>query len=79
MIKVAGSSAVNNGRMEGRSVRASHTMRSGTLTEQTYPSGRVVKNFLEVDGDLSSMPSRMHKRSLKNYAANFSYTPLELG
>ncbi len=42
---------------------------SGALTEQTYPSGEVVRNFIESDGDLSSVAVSGH-----NYASNFSYS-----
>ena len=47
---------------------------SGNLSEQTYPSGRTAKNFLEVDGDVASITSKVANGRFKNYAANFSYT-----
>ncbi len=42
---------------------------SGGLIEQTYPSGEIVRNFIESDGDLSRIAVRGH-----TYASNFSYT-----
>lgn len=47
---------------------------AGTLTEQTYPSGRVLKNFLDTDGDIGSISSKVSNGPFKNYAASFSYT-----
>ncbi|HEY8559489.1 MAG TPA: RHS repeat-associated core domain-containing protein [Pyrinomonadaceae bacterium] len=48
---------------------------SGVLIEQKYPSGRVVKNVLDNNGDLETVKS---KKSLNapfwNYARNFTYT-----
>jgi RHS repeat-associated protein len=42
---------------------------SGALLEQTYPSGKVVRNFLESDGDLGKIV-----RNGKVYASDMSYT-----
>jgi RHS repeat-associated protein len=42
---------------------------SGGLIEQTYPSGKVVRNFLESDGDLGKIV-----RNGKVYASDMSYT-----
>jgi YD repeat-containing protein len=42
---------------------------SGALLEQTYPSGKVVRNFFESDGDLGKIV-----RNGKVYASDFSYT-----
>ncbi|MCV4626885.1 hypothetical protein OFC18_32940, partial [Escherichia coli] len=45
---------------------------SGALIEQTYPSGRVVKNVLESDGDLSMVQSKKTANSgFFNYAKHF--------
>jgi RHS repeat-associated protein len=41
---------------------------SGALLEQTYPSGKVVRNFLESDGDLAKVV-----RNGKVYASDFSF------
>jgi mRNA-degrading endonuclease toxin of MazEF toxin-antitoxin module/uncharacterized protein RhaS with RHS repeats len=41
----------------------------GRLIEQTYPSGKVVRNFFENDGDLAKVV-----RNGKVYASDFSYT-----
>jgi RHS repeat-associated protein len=49
---------------------------SGMLTEQIYPSGRVVKNIVDSDGDLFSVASKSGTGgAFKNYASNFSFTP----
>ena len=48
---------------------------SGALIEQTYPSGRVVKNVLDSDGDLAKVQSKKTQNaSFWNYAQNFTYT-----
>ncbi|MGQ0540692.1 MAG: RHS repeat domain-containing protein [Blastocatellia bacterium] len=59
---------------------------AGALIEQKYPSGRVVKNVLESDGDLSMVQSKKTANSgYFNYAKHFSYaasgavTSLQLG
>ncbi len=56
------------------------------LIEQTYPSGRVVKNVLENDGDLSMVQSKKNAASgFFNYAKHFTYaasgavTSMQLG
>lgn len=41
----------------------------GELIEQTYPSGKIVRNFYDADGDLSQVV-----KNGKNYASDFSYT-----
>ena len=59
---------------------------SGALIEQTYPSGRVVKNVLGNNGDLSIVQSRKSpNHGYWNYAENFTYnaagavTSMQLG
>jgi RHS repeat-associated protein len=59
---------------------------SGALVEQTYPSGRVVKNVLDNSGDLSIVQSKKNSTSgYWNYASSFSYnaagavTSMQLG
>ena len=59
---------------------------NGALDEETYPSGRVVKNVLDADGDLSIVQSKKNAASgYFNYAKNFTYnaagaaTSLQLG
>ncbi len=48
---------------------------SGALIEETYPSGRVVKNTLDIDGDLASVQSsKSNVQGLKMYANAFTYT-----
>ncbi len=51
---------------------------AGIMMEQTYPSGRIVKNFIEDDGDLSAISSKLSNSPFKMYAANFSYTPSKI-
>ncbi len=59
---------------------------SGALDEQTYPSGRVVKNELDVAGDLASVTSKENSSAIfKTYVNDFAYnaagavTSLRLG
>jgi RHS repeat-associated protein len=47
---------------------------SGAMVEQLYPSGRVVKNTLDADGDLSQVQSQKANGTLQNYANSFNYT-----
>jgi RHS repeat-associated protein len=47
---------------------------SGALIEETYPSGRVVKNTLDIDGDLAQVQSKKFNDTFKNYANAFTYT-----
>ncbi|HEX8267285.1 MAG TPA: RHS repeat-associated core domain-containing protein [Pyrinomonadaceae bacterium] len=48
---------------------------AGMLVEEKYPSGRVVKNVLDADGDLSIVQSKKNANSgFWNYAQHFSYT-----
>ena len=48
---------------------------SGALIEETYPSGRVVKNTLDADGDLAMIQSsKSNVQGLKLYANSFNYT-----
>lgn len=59
---------------------------SGALIEETYPSGRVVKNTLDADGDLSQVQSRKNLNyGFFAYADSFTYnsssavTKMQLG
>jgi YD repeat-containing protein len=59
---------------------------SGALIEETYPSGRVVKNVLDDNGDLSMVQSKKNSNAgYWNYAENFAYnaagavTSMQLG
>lgn len=48
---------------------------SGALTEETYPSGRVVKNQFEADGDLMNVASKKAGGTVyAPYVSNFLYT-----
>lgn len=50
---------------------------SGALIEQAYPTGRVVKNTLDVNGDLSQVLSKKNAGSLYwGYASSFTYNPV---
>ncbi|MGE3466189.1 MAG: RHS repeat domain-containing protein [Pyrinomonadaceae bacterium] len=47
----------------------------GALVEQQYPSGRVVKNVLDANGDLSIVQSKKNASAgYWNYAHNFTYS-----
>jgi RHS repeat-associated protein len=48
---------------------------SGALTEETYPSGRVVRNIFDNDGQLAIVQSKKNQNSgYWSYADNFTYT-----
>ena len=48
---------------------------AGALIEQTYPSGRVVKNVLDTDGDLAMVQSKKNVNTgFWSYAKAFTYT-----
>ena len=49
---------------------------AGMLVEQTYPSGRKVRNVFEGDSNLSMVQSRKSEnQGYFNYAKNFAYNP----
>ena len=49
---------------------------SGQLLEQTYPSGRVVKNTFDTgDGSLSQVESKRSTETYRNFANGFIYNP----
>jgi RHS repeat-associated protein len=48
---------------------------SGGLIEETYPSGRVVKNVLDSDGGLSAVTTRTSTSPFKTIVTNFDYLP----
>lgn len=49
---------------------------SGALIEETYPSGRVVKNTLDAaDGTLSQVQSKRSSETYRNFANGFLYSP----
>lgn len=59
---------------------------SGAIIEQTYPSGRVVKNVFDGEGDLAQVQSKKNASEFyRNYATSFVYnatgavTSLRLG
>jgi len=61
---------------DGRIYASTYTYNlGGILIEQTYPSGRVVRNIVDADGELSNIASRVANGMFKNYASNFEYTP----
>lgn len=47
---------------------------SGGLIEETYPSGRVVRNFLDSDGGLSVVTSKAANGMVERLASDFDYT-----
>lgn len=47
---------------------------SGALVEETYPSGRKVKNTFETDGDLSKVETNFGGGAYQTRAQNLSYT-----
>jgi YD repeat-containing protein len=53
---------------------------AGALVDETYPSGRVVRNALDANGDLSVVESKKNAASgFWQYANSFSYTPSGVG
>jgi len=48
---------------------------SGGLIEETYPSGRIVRNFLDSDGGLSVVNTKALNGLLKTVATDFDYSP----
>jgi RHS repeat-associated protein len=47
---------------------------TGALIEETYPSGRIVKNMLDSDGRLAAVSSKTTAQTdYRNYAGNFVY------
>jgi RHS repeat-associated protein len=46
---------------------------SGALIEEIYPSGRKVRNTLDVDGNLSQVQSSKANQTMKMYANSFNY------
>ncbi len=47
---------------------------SGGLVEETYPSGRIVRNYLDSDGGLSSVTTKAANGLNKIAASNFDYS-----
>ena len=47
---------------------------AGALIEQQYPSGRVVRNTLDANGDLAQVQSKRSGSIYQNYANGFNYT-----
>ena len=47
---------------------------SGALIEEKYPSGRLVRNVLDNNGDLMQVQSKKANETLRNYANGFTYT-----
>jgi hypothetical protein len=47
---------------------------SGGLLEEKYPSGRIVRNFLDNDGGLSLVTSKAGNGQVKQVASNFDYS-----
>ena len=58
---------------DGTAYTTGYTL-SRALIEETYPSGRVVKNTLDGDGMLQQVQSRKASDTFRNYANAFTYT-----
>lgn len=65
---------------DGQSYNTSYVYNlSGALIEQTYPSGRVVKNIINNDGHLSQVQSKANASGVfRNYADSFVYNASEI-
>ncbi len=72
----------NNGRLltsqqitDGQTYNFSYKYNlAGGLIEETYPSGRVIKNFADSDGGLATVSSKTSNGQFKTYATNFDYS-----
>jgi YD repeat-containing protein len=62
---------------DGQSYTTGYTYNlAGALIEQTYPSGRVVKNVLDANGDPSMVQSKKNAAAgYWDYAENFTFNP----
>jgi YD repeat-containing protein len=62
---------------DGQSYTTGYTYNlAGALIEQKYPSGRVVKNVLDANGDLSMVQSKKNAAAgYWNYAENLTFNP----
>jgi len=47
---------------------------AGALLEETFPSGRVVRNHIGVDGGIVSVSSKSANTPFRNFASNFNFT-----
>jgi hypothetical protein len=61
---------------DGRQYTTAHTYNlAGGLVDETYPSGRVVENVLDGNGDLSMVQSKTNAAAgFWHYADSLSYT-----
>ncbi len=60
---------------DGRTFNSSYVYNlPGAMIEQTYPSGRVVKNTFDNDGEVVQVQSKKVNDTFKNYANSFNYT-----
>jgi RHS repeat-associated protein len=60
---------------DGQTYNTAYTYNlSGALVNETYPSGRVVTNQFESDGDLAAVVGSYNGGAVKTYAANIFYT-----
>jgi RHS repeat-associated protein len=61
---------------DGQIYNTSYTYNiGGELLDETYPSGRVVRNVLDRDGRVSAVKSRTNANGFWAYARAFSWTP----
>jgi len=52
---------------------------AGALTSQTYPGGRVLQNFFDDAGSLSTVTGQAPNQSAKTYASNFDHSLTNTG
>ena len=72
--RVTQSQQMTDGTIYGEPMTYTYNL-SGAMIEQKYPSGRVVKNVLDTDGDLSIVQSKKNQNAgYFNYAKSFTYT-----
>ncbi|HEY0050156.1 MAG TPA: hypothetical protein VGB68_12755, partial [Pyrinomonadaceae bacterium] len=73
---VSGRPAAHKQTTDGQSYTTAYEYNlAGALLAETYPTGRVVKNILDADGELSTVQSKKNQNAgFWTYAAHFTYT-----
>ena len=70
--RVTKSKQTTDGTTYGNEIEYTYNL-SGALLEETCPSGRVVKNTLDNEGDLQQVQSKKTNDTFRNYANSFNY------
>lgn len=71
----AGRISVSEQVTDGKTYRSAHKYAlNGAVVEQLYPTGRVVRNFLQADGDVGAVSSKVANGTFQSYAAEVDYS-----